>query len=272
MATRTAWCRLAWSHPIEPQEFMLGGSYYEWRDHQKPFVSLTSETGVSSCDLTEERPLRLNCATVEANFLPTLGISPLLGRNFTLDEDRPNAPRVALISWQLWKSRFGGNPRVLNQLISLDGQMTRMVGVLPKNFEMPRLQPADVLLPQALDEAAQRKADPGRPMWAFARLNPGVTIEQAKAELQPLFEYSLRLAPAQFRKEVHLRVRSLRDRQMQDARRAAWILFALVIAVLLIACANVTSLLIARGVGRERELAVRSALGRESPAAWSARP
>ena len=247
--------------PIEPQEFMLGGSYYEWRDHQKPFVSLTSETGVSSCDLTEEKPLRLNCGTVEANFLPTLGVSPVLGRNFTLDEDRPNAPRVALISWQLWKTRFGGNPAVLNQLISLDDQMSRIVGVLPKSFEMPRLQPADVLMPQALDEAAQRKADPGRPMWAFARLKPGVTIEQATAELKPLFNYSLSLAPAPFRKEVHLRVRSLRDRQMQGARRTAWVLFGLVIAVLLIACANVTSLLIARGVNRERELAVRSALG-----------
>ncbi len=247
--------------PIEPQEFMLGGSYYEWRDHQRPFEALTSETGVNGCDLTEERPLRLDCATVEASFLPTLGVAPVLGRNFTPEEDRPNAPKVALISYQLWHTRFGRNPGILNRLISLDGQTARIVGVLPKDFQMPRLQAADVLLPQALDEAAQRKADPGRPMWAFARLRPGVSIEQAKAELQPLFEYSLRLAPAPFRKEVHLQVRSLRDRQIHDVQQTAWILFGLVIAVLLIACANVTSLLMARSVARERELAVRSALG-----------
>jgi predicted permease len=247
--------------PIEPQEFMLGGSYYEWRDHQRPFEVLTSETGVSPCDLTEERPVRLNCAGVEASFLPALGVRPLLGRNFTVEEDRPNAPKVALISYRLWQSRFGGDAGVVEQLVSLDGRPVRVIGVLPQDFEMPRLQAMDVMMPEGLDEAAQRKADPGQPMWAFARLRPGVTIEQAKEELRPVFDYSLRLAPAQFRKEVHLQVRSLRDRQVHDVRLVAWVLFGLVMAVLLIACANVTSLLMARAAGRERELAVRSALG-----------
>jgi predicted permease len=203
----------------------------------------------------------LSCAAVEANFLPALGVSPIIGRNFTADEDTPNGPRVALISYGVWLNRFGLDPGVEGRLIHLDGHQVRIVGVMPKDFEMPRLQAADVLLPQALDVAAQRRADPGRPMWAFARLKPGVSIEQARAELQPLFEYSLRLAPAPFRKEVHLQVRSLRDRQTHDVRLTAWVLFGLVIAVLLIACANVTSLLLARGASREKELAVRSALG-----------
>jgi putative ABC transport system permease protein len=247
--------------PIEPQEFMLGGSYYEWQDNQKAFVALTSEIGVDPCDLTEANPARLNCARVEDNFLPTLGVAPIIGRNFTTQEDRPNGPKVALISYALWRGRFRLNPAVVGKLMRIDGHATEIVGVLPQDFEMPRLQPADVLLPQALDVAAQRRADPGHPMWAFARLKPGVSIEQAKAELEPLFAYSLRLAPAPFRKEVHLQVRSLRDRQMHDVRLTAWILLGLVMAVLLIACANVTSLLMARGAGRERELAVRSALG-----------
>lgn len=247
--------------PIEPDEFMLGGSYYDWRDNQTAFEAFTSETGVAPCDLTEESPVRLSCAGVEASFLPTLGVAPLVGRNFTVEEDRPNAPRVALISYAVWRSRYGSDPGVVNRLISIDGKPVRVVGVLPRDFEMPRLQAADVMVPQALDENAQRKADPGRPMWAFARLRPGVTIEQAKAMLQPEFDYSLKLAPQRFRKEVHLQVRSLRDRQMQDVRLAAWVLFGAVIAVLLIACANVASLLTARGAARERELAVRSALG-----------
>ncbi|HMF53871.1 MAG TPA: ABC transporter permease, partial [Edaphobacter sp.] len=247
--------------PVEPQEFMLGGSYYEWRDNQRPFEALTSEIGVNPCDLTEERPTRLGCAGVEANFLPTLGIRPILGRNFTVEEDRPQAPKVGLISYQLWKSRFGGDTGVLEKLLNVDGQPIRVIGVLPQEFEMPRLQAVDVMVPARLDEAAQRHADPGQPMWAFARLKPGVSMEQAKQQLQPLFDYSLRLAPAPFRKEVHLQVRSLRDRQMHDVRLVAWVLFGLVMAVLLIACANVTGLLMARGVGREREFAVRSALG-----------
>jgi len=247
--------------PIEPQEFMLGGSYYEWRDNQTPFASLTSETGVSPCDLTEERPARLSCAAVEATFLPTLGITPLLGRNFTKEEDRANAPRVALISYALWHRRFNADLGALDKLIHLDGQTVRIIGVLPKDFEMPTLEASDVVVPEALDEAVQRKADPGRPMWGLARLKPGVTIEQAKAAMQPEFDYSLRLAPPMFRKEVHLQVRSLRDRQMHDVRLIAWILLGVVLAVLLIACANVSNLLMARGAGRDRELAVRSALG-----------
>src|ERR1017187_8269504 len=78
--------------PIIPQEFMLGGSYYDWRDNQKPFEAFTSETGVDECDLTEHNPARLRCASVEANFMPTFGISPILGRNFLPEEDRPKGP------------------------------------------------------------------------------------------------------------------------------------------------------------------------------------
>ena len=247
--------------PIEPQEFMLSGSYYQWQDHQQPFAALTSETGVDSCDLTETNPAQLDCAHVEANFLPTMGIALALGRNFTANEDRPNGPRVALISYALWHSRFRNNPTVLGKVIQIDEHATEIIGVLPQDFEMPRLQPADILLPEAMDAAAERHADPGRPMWAYARLKPGISIDQAKAQLGPLYEYSLRLAPAPFRKEVHFAVRSLRDRQVHEVRLTAWVLFGLVIAVLFIACANVTSLLMARNSSRQRELAIRSALG-----------
>jgi len=247
--------------PIEPQEFMLGGSYYDWQDNQKPFVAMTSETGVEPCDLTEVNPLRLDCARVESNFLPTLGIAPVLGRNFLPSEDRPNTPSVALISYSLWRSRFHMDRSVAGKLIRIDEKPTEIVGVLPMDFEMPRLQSVDVLMPEGLDVAAQRRANPGRPMWAFARLKPRVAPEQAKAQLESLFEYSLRLAPGAFRKEVHLTVRPLRDRQFHEVHRAAWILLGLVAAVLLIACANVASLLIARRSGREREMAVRAALG-----------
>jgi len=247
--------------PIEPQEFMLGGSYYEWQDNQKPFAAMTSEIGVDACDLTETNPLRLTCAGVEQNFLPTLGVMPVAGRNFLPDEDRPNAPKVALISYALWKSRFHLDPGAVGKVIQLDGAGYEIVGVLPRDFEMPRLQAADVLVPERLDVAAQRRADPGRPMWAFARLKPGVTLAQAKAQLEPLFDYSLRLAPAPFRKEVHYTVRPLRDREYHSVHGAAWVLLGLVTAVLLIACLNVAGLMMARRASREREIAVRSALG-----------
>ncbi len=247
--------------PIIPQEFMLGGSYYDWRDNQKPFEAFTSETGVRTCDLTERTPARLSCASVEQSFLPTLGISPLLGRNFLPEEDRPNGPKVALVSYGLWLSHYGLDPGILNRLIDIDGTQVRIIGVLPKDFEMPALEPADIVVPQALDEAAERKEAPDTVMYAFARLRRGVSIPQAEGLLQPVFNYSLSLAPPQFRKEVHLRVRSVRDRQVADVRLVAWVLLGAVLAVLLIACANVVSLLMARAAARERELAVRSVLG-----------
>jgi predicted permease len=247
--------------PINQHEFMLGGSYYDWRDNQKPFAAFTAEGGSDSCDLTERNPARLACARVEATFLSTLGISPVLGRNFLPEEDRPNGPKVALISHGLWVTHYSLDPGIVNKLIEIDGEAVRVIGVLAKDFEMPGLQAADVMLPLALDEAVQRKSDPGHILFAFARLKPGVSIEQATDQLQPLFEYSLKLVPPSFRKEVHFIVRSIRDREMHDVRLAAWILLGAVFALLSIACANVASLFLTRGAARERELAVRSALG-----------
>ena len=248
--------------PIEPREFMLATDYIEWRKSQTAFESMTSLTpGNGDCDLTEKNPERLTCAHVESTFLPTLGIQPLIGRNFTREEDVPHTSGVALISYALWRSRFAGSTEVVGRRISVDGHPTTIVGVLPARFEMPTLGQADILVPQALDEAALHPGGPQPVLRAFARLKPGVSARQAVSALQPLFEKSLQYVPPMFRSEVHLSVRSLRDRQVQDARLASWILLGAVFAVLLVGCTNVANLLLARATSREREVAVRVALG-----------
>src|SRR5580704_947968 len=248
--------------PIEKEEFMLGASYIDFRKSPGPFEEVTSMMpGDAKCDITEESPVRLSCAHVECTFLSTLAVQPVLGRNFTPEEDRPNGPRVAIISFALWKSRFGGDPGVLRKNISLDGKAARIVGVLPTIFEMPTLTPTDILVPEGLDEEQQRRSAPGAVLRTFGRMKPGATVAEAIVGLQPFLEQSLQGAPPAFRKEIHLAVSTVRDRQVHDARLASWILLGSVFAVLLVACTNVASLQLARATGRQRELAVRAALG-----------
>lgn len=248
--------------PFEGIEFMLAPEYAVLRGQSGPFESMTSLTpGGADCDITEQNPVRLNCALVESTFLSTFGIRPIVGRDFAPADDRANAPRVALLSYGLWRARFGADPQVAGKSLSLDGKPVAIIGVLPAAFEMPNLGNADILLPQALDETALDRSNPRVLLRAFARLKPGVSIPQATAALGPWFQDSLRFVPPQFRAEVSLRVRSLRDRQIESSRIGAWILLGAVVAVLLLACTNVANLLLVRAAGRQREFAVRAALG-----------
>jgi len=250
-------------HGLQREPFMLGGFYYNWKDNQKPFDALTSQAyGSDKCDLTQQVRVQLNCTAVEANFLSTLGVEPILGRNFLPEEDRPNGPAVALISYPLWRTHFNRDPGVLYKLIQIDGKPVRVIGVLPEDFEMPDLEPLDLLVPRDLDEATQRKANiGGAPMRAFARLKRGVNITQAKSQLEPLLLSTFKFAPPFMRKQILLSIRSMRDFQMQQVHFMAWVLLGAVIAVLLIACANVASLFMARSAAREPELAMRLVLG-----------
>jgi predicted permease len=245
--------------PLDTSEFMLGDAYFALRRDPGPLEAVTSfQAGSIACDLNQENPARLRCLRLESNFLDTFGISPLAGRSFTREEDLPNGPRVAMISYGLWHTRFADDPNIVGRAIPIDGAATIVVGVLPHNFEMPTLTPVDVLLPENLNEATEHS---GRALRVFARLKSGVSPQLARVELEPYFQQSLKTVPAQFRKEVSFQVRSVRDRQVGSDRLASLALFGAVLSVLLIACANITNLLLARAVARERELAMRAVLG-----------
>jgi predicted permease len=192
-----------------------------------------------------------------------LGIAPVLGRNFSPEEDSPDVPRVAIISNSLWQGHYNGDPSILGRMINVDGNLVRVIGVLPKDFQFPTLETADIVQPMAFDPSTQTKVNGGfgNPMRLFARLKPGVSITQAYAEMHPLFQSDLSWFPPGASKVVRLSIRSLRDRETEDAQIVAWVLLGFVLAVLLLACANVASLMMARGAAQRREIALRTAIG-----------
>ena len=255
---------LGFVHSLERQEFVMGRFYLEWQKDQTPFSVLAAQsTGVHNCDLVEDNPAQLGCISFQANFLPLFGIFPVLGRNFLPEEDRPNGPRVVMISYGLWKGHYNGDPHILGRMINVDGDPVRIVGVLPGDFQFPTLESADIVSPFAFDPAIQQTVNGGfgYPERVFARLKSGVSVARAYAQMQSLFNGDLKLFPPSAKNEVRLSIRTLRDKETQDVRPVAWVLFGFVLAVLLIACANVAGLVLARGAGRQRELAVRSAIG-----------
>jgi putative ABC transport system permease protein len=253
---------VGFKHAAEPFEFMFGNFYYDWSDHQTVFTEMTAQSAVPRpCDLTDRDPMRLTCSYVHQNFLPVLGIRPVVGSNFTTDDMLPNAPLTVMLSYELWRSRYNEQPSIVNQVIEIDGVKAQVKAVLPQDFEMPSAQPTDLLLPRQVDVSAVRAGSVPENMRVFARLKSGITATQADASLQPLFEQILRSAPPQMRSAIHLVVRPLRDRQMHDVLPVAWIMLGAVLVVLLVCCANAGSLFLARTAAREQEFAIRSALG-----------
>src|ERR1700722_13454180 len=149
-------------HSLEGHEFLMGRFYYDWRVNQKPFEAMAAQgTMPHACDLDEMNPTEVNCFSFDSGFLPLLGGAPVLGRNFLTEEDQPNGPRVALISYGLWRSHYNRDSQILNRLIDIEGKPTRVVGVLPRGFQLPTLESTDVILPLALNDAEERNAVPG---------------------------------------------------------------------------------------------------------------
>lgn len=237
----------------------------EWETPPPPFQSVTTVLGgAGQCQIAEERPEDLRCLRVEHNLLRVLGVRVALGRDFAPEDDVRGTPPVALISHGLWVRRFGADPGVVDRTLSLDwGQsllQARVVGVLPPGFEAP-LDAADILLP-----AQMRPVDAtDRILTSYtvlARLRADVTPERAKQLLESRWPEVMTVPPAfreRFREEW--RVRPLHDRRVGDAARVAWLLLGAVAVFLLIACVNVTNLMLARVGERRREFAVRAAIG-----------
>ena len=245
---------------VDDGEFLFATDYKYLSDSNTPFQSITSWSGVNDCDITDQNPIRQQCAEVDFTFLNVLGVHAILGTPFTRADSQPGSPRTVMLAYGVWQSHFGASRSIIGQTLVLDGAPARIIGVLPASFELPTLQHADILVPQVVDPAAYR---PGatRVLRVIGRLKDGIALPSARAKLQPFFSHMLAQVPAQFRKEVQFRVRSIRERQMGDYQLAAWTLLAAVLAVMLISLANVANLLLARMAGRQTEISIRTAIG-----------
>ncbi len=234
-------------------------NYLDWRDQSRSFDSMEAIYGTNMTLTGKGEPDRLIARMVTAGFFPLLGVSPRIGRNFTPEEDQAGGTPVAILSYALWQTRFGGSKDVLGQTIDVDAQPYTVVGILPPGFKFFQL--ADVYLPfhpWAKTLPDDRNWHPG--ILPVARLKPGVTMEQARTEMQTISKRLEEQYPV-YNTGCSSDVILAHDQLVQSSRPALLLLLGAVSFVLLIACVNVANLLLARAASRAREIAIRTAMG-----------
>ncbi len=245
----------------------FNADFYEWQKESRSFASLALFTTDRLNLSVEGSAIRVAGSRVTGEFFQTLGISPELGRAVSADDDQPGKGQVAVISYALWQSRFGGDRSVLGKQLLLNARPYRIIGVMPAGFAFPHGTESietsgtstDAWVPWAMSPE-QRASHDDNPGTAIGRLRPGVSAAAAQAELSPITARLDSLHPP-FLQGCGTVVRPFEASITGTSRRALLIFMAAVVLVLLIACSNVASLILARANGRALELGVRAALG-----------
>src|ERR1700730_8467769 len=245
--------------PQVPRGGLSPGDYADWKQQNQSFSEMGAYVRISQgFSLTGEgEPLRVLASYASAGLFPMLGAHVVAGRSFVPEEDRAGNAPVVILGHRLWQSWFGGDPRVVGRTIVLDGQRYTVVGVLPVGFQLLRWPDLWMPIGQFNDDLTEHIH---HAFDAVARLRPGVSLVQARDEINRLNQQEAIKYPNEH-KNFGVSVQSLQDPSAAQLRNTLMVLFGAVGLVLLIACANIVNLLLVRNAAREREVALRTALG-----------